>query len=126
MVAVAVAVVASSNNVPWLKNNLQGKRRDKTGNWPKEDDSFKNFWIQRQVASKHSKLISHYFLTFTFHRSIFLICSILLVISFVESTLFSTRKKKPQNKKRSNQLSVSDADFMIGQSNHEAQASKQN
>ena len=37
--------------------------------------------------------------------------------------MVSTRKKKPQNKRLFSQLSESDADFMTGESNHEAQAS---
>ena len=40
--------------------------------------------------------------------------------------MVSTRKKKQQNKKLFSQLSKSDADFMIGQSNHETQASNKN
>ena len=40
----------------------------------------------------------------------------------VNFNMVSTRKKKQQNKKLFCQLDESDADFMIGQSNHEDQA----
>ena len=38
--------------------------------------------------------------------------------------MISTRKKKQQNKRFFSQLDESDADFMIGQNNHEAQTSR--
>ena len=46
---------------------------------------------------------------------------ILLVNSTDDFNMASTRKKKQQNKKLPSQLSESDADFIIGQSRHEAQ-----
>ena len=54
-------------------------------------------------------------------RSFVLIWLIALVNSTVESNMFSTRKKKQQNKRLLIQLMETGADFMIGQSNHEIQ-----
>ena len=45
-----------------------------------------------------------------------------MVNSLVKFTKVSTRKKRQQNKRFFNRLGESDADFMIGQSNHESQA----
>ena len=44
-----------------------------------------------------------------------------MVNSTVDFVMVSTRKKKQQNRRLLSQLIESDADFMVGQSSHEAQ-----
>ena len=51
----------------------------------------------------------------------FVITYSLLVNSFVDFRMVSTRKKRQENKMLLSQLSESDTNFMIGQSNYEAQ-----
>ena len=82
----------------------------------------KKMRTQRQVTSKLSKLVSYFFLTLIFHCTICIKLFNIIGQFTCKFNVVCTGKKKKQDKKPFSQFDGSNADFMIGRSNHEAQA----